>query len=227
MRSLVVARRWSPTPPMTRSARVTTSSCGWLTSSFTTLLSSARIFNSWTCTTTFRDRGGGCTIYAGHTLVELVFLQPARQLGEAATPSVALRRRVALRFFHGTARMHPKDSRHHPSTNGRRCTARTSKTASVTATTGDWLYPNGNQATLLLTTVGNPTPRSCRETGACATGLSLRTPDLLHALVCQTTSRGLCGHLHLASTWSQCPPHIPPTRSSQARNVAMRFTLQS
>ena len=59
------------------------------------LFASACISDNWTRTTTSRDQHGGCTRFLGQTLIEPLFGQLVRHLGETATPPVALHREVA------------------------------------------------------------------------------------------------------------------------------------
>ena len=87
--------------------------------------SSARIFDNWACTATSRDRCGRCTHFVERTLAEVVVLQPSRQLGEPARQHHRWHVTEGWRwFFHRATRMHSRNSRHHRSTDGWRCTAR-------------------------------------------------------------------------------------------------------
>ena len=95
---------------------------------------------------------------------------------------------------------------------GRRCTARTSRTSSLTAIRR-WVVPQRRPS-------HTPSAHQASNTPSVSLERCLRhktrspIPDLLHARVSYTFC-SLYGHPYFVCIWSRCPPHTPPAKSSK------------
>ena len=185
IRSLAAARRWSPTSSIARSNRrrqaavcVTRHTRSFMTFSSLHASSTVRrapprleigMTNEHTISKGRRE--------GKQTLAGLVFSQTVRRQGQAATPPTGTSSKGGAPSF---------------STEPLECIPPTLDSI-VRPMLGTELH-----APQEVRPIGHPAPRSCRGNDACAAGRPLQTPGLLQVIVCRTTSRNWCGHVHLA-----------------------------